>query len=245
MESYKEFAVIYDELMNDIDYNEWFSYIEEILEKNNVSSKKILEMACGTGNLTKLFCDEMYDVTCFDLSSDMLTVAYDKLKKYRNVKVLNMDMVDFKLNDSFETVISICDSINYITEENDIEKVFKNVYNVLKDDGVFIFDINSFYKLSSIIGDNTFVYENEKVFYTWQNHFDNEEKIAEFYLTFFIKDNDKYVRVDEEHYERAYSTQEIVCALKKVGFNDICIYDAFTFNPPKKDSERINFVVRK
>jgi len=245
MNSYNEFAKIYDELMNDVDYDKWFSYIEEIFIKNNKKPLNILEMACGTGNLTKYLCENRYDVTCFDMSSEMLSVAYEKLRGFKNVKILNQDMTEFNVNKKFEAVISICDSINYITNDEDLKEVFTNVYNHLNDDGIFIFDINSHYKLSEIIGNNTFVHDEDDIFYTWQNYYDEDEKICEFYLTFFIKENDKYIRVEEEHCERAYKIEEIIEVLKSVGFKDINYYDEFTFDIPNQKSERINFVVKK
>lgn len=245
MKSYNEFARVYDELMNDIDYNKWFNYIEDIFKFNNKKPLNILEMACGTGNLTKFLCENRYDITCFDMSSEMLTIAYEKLRGYKNVKILNQDMTEFNLNKKFDVVISICDSINYITNDDDLTSVFNNVYNHLNDDGIFIFDINSYFKLSQVIGNNTFIHDEEDIFYTWQNYFDEDEKISEFYLTFFIKENENYSRIEEEHFERAYKIDEIIEKLNEAGFKNINYYNAFTFDEPNDKSERINFVVKK
>lgn len=245
MDSYREFAEIYDELMNDIDYESWFNYIKEIYKKNDIKPNTVLEMACGTGSLTKFLCNERYDVTCFDLSEEMLSIAYDKLKRFNNVKILNQNMIDFKLNRTFDSIISICDSINYIVNNEDLVDTFKNVYNHLNDDGVFIFDINSYYKLTEIIGNNIFIEDNNKIYYSWQNYFDENENLCYFDLTFFIKKNDSYIRFDEEHIERAYTIEEIVNALKTSGFSDVKLFEAFTFNSPVNKTERINFVAFK
>ena len=130
-------------------------------------------------------------------------------------------MIDFELNKKFDVVLSICDSINYITEYEELIRVFDNAYRHLDENGIFVFDVNSVYKLKEIIGNNTFVEDNEEVFYVWENEFDDSNNTCEFYITFFIKDNGAYRRFDEQHFERAYTIEQIVYALKKVGFSQI------------------------
>lgn len=246
MNIYNEFARLYDELMEDVDYESWFNYIEEIFRNYNVSPKKILEMACGTGNLSYYLGKKGYKLTCFDLSEDMLSEAYEKLRKFKNVKILNQDMVNFKFSETFDAVISICDSINYIIDEKDLMKTFVNVWNHLEDGGIFIFDINSFYKLRYIIGNNTFVEDRESIFYVWENYFDEDTNVCNFYLTFFVsEDGESYIRFDEEHKERAYKTEEIINMLKEAGFSKIDYYSAFKFEKPNNKTERINFVAIK
>ncbi len=240
---YKNMAFVYDELMDDIDYEGWFNYIRKIFSKYEKNPKSILEMACGTGNLSYYLAREGYDLTCFDISSDMLSIAYNKLYEFKNVTILKQDMTDFNLFKKFDCILSVCDSINYIIDEKDLVNAFKRVREHLKEDGIFIFDINSYYKLKNIIGNNIFVEDREDVFYTWLNNFHENENIVEFYLTFFIKDKDGlYRRFDEDHIQKAYTVKEIADFLKEAGFSKIDYFDAFTFIPPKDTSERINFV---
>lgn len=246
MDSYGGFASLYDELMNDFDYEEWARYIEEIYIHYNFKPKDILEMACGTGNLTYFLAKKRYNLVCFDLSQEMLTKAYEKLGRFNNVKILNQNMIDFNINKKFDSVISICDSINYITTDEDLAKCFKNVYNHLKPNGIFIFDLNSYYKLKNIIGNNTFVEDREDIFYTWQNYYDNDKDMCEFYLTFFEKNKDgSYNRFDEVHIERSYKEDFIYEQLLNAGFTKIDYYNAFTFNEKEDCNERINFVAIK
>lgn len=246
MESYKLFANYYDELMYDVNYEEWFRYIEKIFSYHNKSPKTILEMACGTGNLTYYLCKEKYNVTCFDLSSDMLSIAYNKLSEFKNVNILLQNMIDFNINKKFDAIISICDSINYIINKDDLYKTFTNVYNHLEDDGIFIFDINSYYKLKNIIGNNIFVDEKDDVFYVWQNDFNEKDNLANFYLTFFINNSkNEYIRFDEDHVEKAYTMGEITELLRKANLHHIGCYEDFTFNEPSHKAERIHFVVKK
>lgn len=246
MDIYNKFANIYDELMVDFDYEKWFQYIEQLFERYNKTPKKILEMACGTGNLSYYLAREGYDLTCFDLSSDMLSQAFEKLRKFKNVKLLNQDMVDFQLNQKFDSIVSICDSINYITDEEDLQKSFQNVWEHLEDGGIFIFDINSYYKLKYVIGDNTFIEDNDDIFYIWQNYFDSVNEISEFYLTFFSsQDGENFERFDEMHKEKAYRTEDIIRLLENVGFKDIDSFEAFGFEEANEKSERIKFVAVK
>lgn len=246
MDSYSEFANLYDDLMKDFDYEEWFNYIEEIFKKYNIMPKNILEMACGTGSLSYFLGDRGYRLTCFDLSPDMLSKAYEKLRKFKNVKILKQDMVSFSLDKSFNAVVSVCDSINYITDLENLNKTFNNVWKHLDDDGIFIFDVNSYYKLKNVIGNNIFMEDRESVFYTWQNQFNENNNICSFYLTFFhSSDGVNYIRFDEEHRQRAYTVEEIISSLKKAGFSTVDYYDAFSFQSPRIDTERINFVAIK
>lgn len=246
MTAYGDFASLYDQLMNDVDYEKWFNYIEEIFERNGKKPRTILEMACGTGNLTEFFCKENYEVTCFDLSEEMLTVASSKLSSYRNVNILKQDMTELNLSDNkFEVIVSACDSINYIISLDDLLRVFKNAYNHLEQGGLFVFDINSYFKLKNVIGENIFVEDQEDIFYVWDNEFLEEEQLCNFYLTFFVKEDGLYRRFDETHVERAYQTEEILDALKKSGFKKVDYYDEFTFDDVKEKSERIFFTALK
>jgi len=246
MSVYNQFASLYDVLMNDFDYKSWTDYMEEIFSKYNVKPINILEMACGTGNLTYQLALRNYKITCFDISAEMLAKAYQKMGRVSNVKILQQDMIDFKINKSFDSVISICDSINYITSKAKLEKCFINVYDHLKQDGIFIFDINSYYKLKEVIGNNVFVEDRENIFYTWQNYYDESNDISEFYLTFFEMDkNNHYHRFDEEHLEKAYKEDEIIDLLKKVGFRSVDSYEAFTLEKCTDKTQRINFVAIK
>lgn len=246
MSSYGEFAELYDELMNDFDYEIWANYIKMIFDRYDLSPKDVLEMACGTGNLTYYLAKDRYNVVGFDLSEDMLSQAYTKLRKFNNVKLLNMDMTGFSFKKKFDSIICVCDSINYIVDKDELLKCFKNVYNHLEDTGAFIFDINSYYKLRYIIGNNVFVEDREDVLYTWQNQFDTEDNVSSFYLTFFVENSEGlYERFDEEHRERAYQTEEILSLLKEAGFTKVDYFEGFSFDEVVEKTERINFIAFK
>ena len=241
---YKDFAYIYDELMYDVDYKKWFEYIEDIVKKEGVQVEDVLEMACGTGRMSYYLLKEGYRLTCFDISEDMLSVAENRLREFKNKNILSHDMVEFSNPNSYDLIVSNCDSINYLIEDGDLKETFIKVKENLREDGLFIFDINSSYKLKNVLGNNVFIEDREDVFYTWENFLYEDENLVEFYLKFFVKDGDRYTRFDEEHVERIYEVDEIISILKDIGFNNIKVYESFTFEEKMEKTERITFVVQ-
>lgn len=248
MEQYSDFAFIYDELMNDVDYNGWIKYIEEIIEKENVKVQNILELACGTGNLTIPLTKKNYDIAGIDISDQMLNVAREKAEKEGvELVLLQQDIaeLDFDVT-NLDCILCACDGFNYITYDDDLENVFAKSHELLKDGGLFIFDISSHYKLSTILGNNMHGENREDISYLWQNYFDEEQNLIEMELAFFVKDaNGKFDKFEEVHQQRAYTEDEIIESLQISGFTDIKVYGDFTFEKPKKDSERIFFVCKK
>lgn len=246
IDQYGGFAYIYDRLMDEVDYVKWADYIEKIIIQENKKTNKILELACGTGNITVPIAKKGYDITGLDISEDMLMVAKDKaLKNNMNIFFIQQDMVDLQLENKFDCVLSMCDGINYIVNENDLMEVFQKVYNYLECDGVFIFDISSYYKIKNVLGNNTFGENLDDLCYLWQNYFDEENNTIEMELTFFIQEGQYYKKEEEYHIQRAYKVEEIRYMLEKANFNTIKVYGEFNFNKPKSDSERIFFIAKK
>lgn len=248
---YGNFAAVYDFLMRDVDYKKWAEHIENIMKKKNSEVKNILELACGTGNLTIEFTEKGYDIAGIDISVEMLEVAREKAKRENlELVLLNQDMteLDFDLYD-LDCVVCGCDGYNYVLDDEKIKNSFSTVYEILKPGGIFIFDISSGYKLREILGDNTFTEINDEVIYIWDNF--TEEDISQMDLTFFVKEKENefgeglYRRFEETHVQRAYEIYEIEEFLVSVGFSDIEAFGDFTLDPPKVDSERIFFAAKK
>ena len=142
--------------------------------------------------------------------------------------------------------MSICDSMNYILKEEELLNVFKGVNNYLDPGGIFIFDMNTSYKYREILGDHTIAESRETCCFIWDNYFYEEEQINEYELSFFIQEEgDIFRRFQETHYQRAYSVETVQSLLAESGMEFVAVYDAFTYEPPKKDSERIYFVARE
>ena len=243
--AYGEFAKIYDDLINeDINYDNMVSRIIEICNEHNIECKDYLDVACGTGNVTVRLAKHFKDIYAVDLSEDMLREAFNKLKENRiKGKIICQDMTEMQLNRKFDLITSVLDSTNYITDEDDLEKYFSSVKDHLKDDGIFIFDVNSYYKLSEILGNNIYTYSEEDVFYTWENVF--EDDMVSMFLTFFVKQGELYERFEEEHFERAYKEEELESALSNCGLKVINKFDGYSNNKVQANSERIVYVVKK
>ncbi len=243
---YQDFAYLYDALQKDVPYKCFADYYEKIMEKFNNEKGLCLDLGCGTGNMTMELSRRGFDMIGVDSSVDMLEVAREKAyDEEKSILYLNQDMTAFELYGTVSTVVSCLDCVNYVTDEKALLQVFKLVNNYLDPKGLFIFDINSEYKLEHILGDNTYVSNDEDIFYSWQNFYDKDKKICTFDLTFFEKDEECYYRYDETHFERAYSIEEITSLLEKAGMEVLGVYDNLSFNPPTKTSERIFFVARE
>ena len=235
--SYKEFSQIYDLLM-DIDYEKWTSFIMKKLE----GKRKILEAACGTGGVTKLLANNNYNVTAFDLSGDMLMRAYEKLNHSPMVRLLNQNMVDFKINEKFQAAICCCDAINYLNKE-EVRSFFHRVYEHLGEGSKFIFDMSTKYKYDKMFCD-TYVYDDGGIFYVWENEIVND-KIINIEINFFIKEIDKYTRITEEQTQYVYTIEQIIYLLEDAGFENIEIFDDYNEKEYSDSSLRAVFSAYK
>ena len=243
--AYGEFAKIYDELINeDINYDEMVDCILRICNENNIEFNDYLDIACGTGNVTVRIEKNIKNIYGVDLSEDMLREAFDKLKSERiKGKIICQDMTELSLNRKFDLITSVLDSTNYVTDIEGLKNYFKGVYEHLKDDGLFIFDVNSYYKLSEILGNNIYTYSEEDVFYTWENVF--EDDLLSMFLTFFVKKGELYERFEEEHLERAYKESQLESILEELDFKLINKFDGYSNDNVQANSERIVYVVKK
>lgn len=246
VEAYSEFARIYDTFMDDVPYDEWGNYLRELLVGYGVKEGIILELGCGTGNITEILSGYGYDMIGIDNSSEMLEAAAGKKEiSGHDILYLQQDMREFELYGTVRAVVSICDSINYITEEEDLLQVFKLVNNYLDIGGMFIFDLNTIYKYRQI-GDTTIAENREDASFIWENMYYEEERINSYDLTLFIKDEDgKYDKYFENHVQRAYTLEEIQNLLQMAGLEFIEAYDAFSKNPVRNDSERIYVIAKE
>lgn len=241
---YNDFAYIYDKLINDVDYKEWADYYFKIFQRYGLSPKLGLDLGCGTGNLTVELANRGVEMTGVDLSEDMLMVAREK-SEGMDILYLHQDMTEFELYGTVDFIVSSLDCINYITDKRDLQRVMKLANNYLEPGGLFIFDINTRYKLENVIGDNTFILEDDDCFCSWQNEYDKRRKLSDFYLTFFMKDGENYTRFDEHHTERAYEIEEIKSLIESSGMRLLKVYHNLSFENPKKNSERVFFVAQE
>ena len=246
MEAYTGFAEVYDVFQDNVPYEEWCSYVTGLLKEYQVMDGLVLDLGCGTGSLTGLMARSGYDMIGIDNSGEMLQIAMNK----RNASGLDIlyllqDMRGFELYGTVKAVISICDSMNYIMEYQELVEVFRLVNNYLDPKGVFIFDLNTEYKYRELLADNTFAEDREESSFIWNNFYDEEDKVNEYDLTLFVKEGELYRKFEETHYQRAYGLDQIQQAIRDGGMEFVAAYDACTSNPVQQDSERIYVIARE
>ena len=246
MSAYMEFAQVYDLFMDNVPYEEWCQYLEGLLKEYGIHDGLVLDLGCGTGTVTEILAGHGYDMIGVDNSEEMLEIAAEKrIESGHNILCLNQDMREFELYGTVRAVVSICDSMNYITDDEDLLTVFKLVNNYLDIGGMFIFDLNTIYKYEQI-GESVIAENREEGSFIWENTYYEEEQINEYDLTLFIRDeNDKYDKYYENHVQKAYSLERVVELLQEAGLEYVCSYEAFTKNPVSEYSERIYVIARE
>ena len=247
MEAYTGFAAVYDTFMDNIPYAEWCKYLTGLLKEHGVKDGLVLDLGCGTGSLTELLADEGYDMIGIDYSEEMLELAMEKkYESEKDILYLCQDMREFELYGTVAAVVSICDCMNYVTEYEDLTEVFRLVNNYLDPNGIFIFDMNTEYKYSVVMGDTTIAEDREDSSFIWENQYEAEEKINIYDLSIFVREEDDlYRKYHETHYQRAYSLDEVKAAIEEAGMEFVTAYDAFTKDAPKPTSERIYVIARE
>ena len=244
---YEDFALVYDRFMDETPYEEWCQFVVGRLKQGQITDGILLDLGCGTGSMTELLAKQGYDMIGVDLSDSMLDIAIEKrAQSGHNILYLQQDMREFELYGTVRAVICLCDSLNYLLEEDDLLTTFKLVNNYLDPNGLFIFDFNTVYKYETVIGDSTIAENREEGSFIWENTYYEEEHMNEYGLTIFAKCGDgRYEKYEETHYERAYSLDEIKESLAQAGLVFVTAYDSFTHNPPTGESERICIIARE
>lgn len=296
MESYTDFAAVYDTFMDETPYDVWGDFIAGLIEKygvskpykrenladgvdadrdyechediesaadeNNESSDEIdyetaleqernlvVELGCGTGSFTMEMAKKGYDIMGIDLSEEMLEIARRKAQENGlNIMYLEQDMRELDLYCTTGTIVSVCDSINYLLEDKDVIETFKLVNNFLFPKGIFIFDFNTLHKYRDVIGDTTIAENREDCSFIWENYYHEEEHINEYDVTIFAKCDGKediFQRSVETHYQRGYTLDEMKAFVKEAGMEFVTAIDADTHVEPTEDSERIYVVARE
>jgi len=258
VEAYTSFAQVYDLFMDNVPYEEWSEYVISLLKEEKIEDGLVLDLGCGTGKMTRLLAEAGYDMIGIDNSEDMLEIAREfqyidpvlkegeEDEETSSILYLLQDMREFELYGTVRAIISICDSMNYILEEEDLLQVFKLVNNYLDPKGIFIFDMNTRYKYAELLGETTITENREEGSFIWENYFDEEEDINQYDLTLFIREEgDLYRKYEETHYQRVYDLDTVKCLLKEAGMEFVAAYDAFTREPVREDSERIYIIAQE
>ena len=244
---YRDFAAVYDRLMQDIPYAGWVQYLDLIFQKHGIRPQVVLDIGCGTGNVTIPLAQMGYRLIGLDMSQEMLALAEEKARN-QGLKIswLQQDMRSMNLGDlRFDLVISMTDSLNYIQTTADLAKVFALVRDSLKTGGWFIFDLNSAYKIREVFGNNVFSLIEDDIAYIWENSYDPDTRTCTMDLTFFVQEKDgRYRRFSEVHRETGFDTTEVLRLLDLAGFSVEAVYGENSVVEPVNDTERIYFITR-
>ena len=258
MEAYTGFAEVYDLFMDNVPYQEWSRYLIGLLKEHQVSEGLVLELGCGTGRITRLLSQAGYDMIGVDSSEEMLQIARqtqwnqtegegaDVGQDQPDILYLLQDMREFELYGTVKAVVCVCDSLNYILEEEELLTVFRLVNNYLDPGGVFIFDMNTLYKYREILGENTICENRKEGSFIWENFYDEETQTNQYDLTLFIREShDLYRKYEETHVQRGYELHKVQELLEEAGMEFVVGYDAFTREPVRADSERMYVIARE
>ena len=247
MEAYTSFAEVYDTFMDNVPYEEWADYLEERLKEYGVKDGLVLELGCGTGSMTELLAEKGYDMIGVDNSEDMLEIAMEKrIESGHDILYLLQNMQEFELYGTVKAVVSVCDSVNYITEKAELEEVFRLVNNYLDPQGIFIFDFNTEYKYREILGNQVIAEDREECSFIWENYYDHTSMINEYELTLFVQEEDDlYRKYQESHFQKAYTLRDIRSMIEASGLKFVTAYDAYTQKAPMHNSERITVFARE
>ena len=190
MEAYTSFAYVYDTFMDNVPYGEWARHIREKLCEHGVTDGIVLDLGCGTGTMTERLAGYGYDMIGVDNSEEMLELAMEKkTESGYDILYLLQDMRGFELYGTVRAVVSVCDSVNYITEPDELEEVFRLVNNYLDPKGIFLFDFNTVHKYRDVIGDSTIAEDRGVSSFIWDNRYYEKEQINEYDLTLFIAED--------------------------------------------------------
>ena len=260
MEMYQDFAEVYDKFMDNTPYEQWAERLDSLIAKYGVSRPErdaegildsernlVVDLGCGTGTLTELMYRKGYDMIGVDLSEAMLNLAMAKKEESGSeILYLQQDMRELELYSTVGTVFSLCDSLNYILEEEELSEVFSLVNNYLFPGGLFVFDFNTVHKYRDVIGESTIAETREDCSFIWENFYDPEEEINEYDLTVFVREEGEYFRrFTETHLQRGYTPEQMTRLVEGAGMAVVEIRDADTGKEVTEESQRVYVVARE
>ena len=245
MDAYHELAKSYDRLTNDVDYGATVEFYMQILDREGLRPRTVVDLACGTGSVTEILARKGFCVTGVDMSEEMLTEAMAKVMDMdKPPRFVCQKLQELKLPVAADMAVCALDSLDYITDPTDCAEAIRRIWKALNPGGVFIFDVNTPEKLRAMDG-QVFLDEDDDVYCVWRGEFDEETNICSYGMDLFQRHGAAWERSFEEHREYAYSAEQLTGYLKDAGFTGIEIYADRKFAPPAEGEQRIYFKARK
>ena len=245
MDAYHELAKSYDRLTNDVDYEATVEFYLQILAREGVKPRTVVDLACGTGSVTEILARKGYEVTGVDMSEEMLTEAMAKVMDMENPpRFVCQKLQELKLPRAVDMAVCALDSLDYVTDPADCAEAIRRTWKALNPGGIFIFDVNTPEKLRAMDG-QVFLDEDDDVYCVWRGEFDEDTNIGSYGMDLFQREGEVWYRSFEEHREYAYSAQQLVGYLKAAGFTGIEVYADRLFEAPRLGEQRIYIKARK
>ena len=245
---YTSFAEVYDQLMDNVNYESWADFYSQMLHLGGVErGGKVCECACGTGGLTLPLARRGYQMTGVDLSQEMLWIAAQKARKQGlGLPFVQQDMRKLHLHRQMDAVLATCDGVNYLLTDEDVRAFFQAAYGAMRPGGVLIYDISTPWKLENVQGSEMICEDREDVTYVWQNSFNTKTGIVDMALCFFLREKDgRYRRIDEEQKQRAHTRESLTALLHSCGFTDVHVYGNSRLAAPRDKEQRWHFTARR
>ena len=249
--AYGQFAYIYDQLMEDVPYQEWVSFVQSAKERHFESDTKkfsIVDVGCGTGELAIRFAKEGWEVAGVDLSGSMLAIAHEKaVKAGVSIPFFEQDMAELEGFHHVDCITIFCDSLNYLESEEQVKDTFSSAYGQLKEGGLLLFDVHSLFKMTQVFMNNTFTSAEEDVSYIWNSFPGEHPNSVEHELSFFVQEEEtnRYLRFDELHIQRTFPVETYKKWLEEAGFTIVSVTGDYSTELLAENAERIFFIAKK
>lgn len=237
---YTSFAEVYDELMDNVDYERWADFYAGLMGAYGIHGGRVCECACGTGNLTIPLQRIGFQMTGVDLSQEMLWIAAQKARKQgMGIPFVAQDMRKLHLHRPMDAILATCDGVNYLLDDTDVLTFFTSAYAALRPGGGLFFDVSTPWKLEHERGSQLLCEDRENVTYMWQNLFHPQSGVLDMHLCIFVREKDgRYRRMDEEQKQRAHQAQRLRALLLSAGFTQVNVFGNSRLEPPREKEQR-------
>lgn len=243
MDSYRVLSAYYDRFTDDVGYEQWADYFEQVFARCGFRPELVLDLACGTGTLSGVMARRGYEMIGVDASPEMLMQAMNNTLDCDPRPVfLNQRMEELDLYGTIQAVLCCLDSVNYVTDPAVLREAFRRVALFLEPDGVFVFDVNTRRKFERMNGE-VYVREDEDVYCAWQVAFDGA--LCTYDFDIFEAEGDCWYRSSERHLERYYAPETLTQLLADCGFDRVEIHPELSFGTCTGEEDRIFLIARK